>query len=81
LLDDLAKVVTEYPIEVATCLKLIVGKTSRDRYVFLDEKHVKVILSAAMQSKNQEAVIIAEATQDDLLRLGRFEYKEIAQAD
>jgi hypothetical protein len=45
--------------------------------MFLNEKHVKEILNAAMQSKIQEAVTIAEATQDDLLRLGRFEYREL----
>jgi hypothetical protein len=79
LLEDLAKVAPKYPVEAATCLKLLVGKISRDRYVFLDEKYVKEIMIIAMQSKIQEAVTIAEATQDDLLRLGRFEYKEIAQ--
>jgi hypothetical protein len=80
LLEDLAKIAPAYPAETVTCLKLLVGKTSRDRYVFLDEKHVKEILNSAMQSKIQEAVAIAESTQDDLLRLGRFEYKEIAKA-
>jgi len=78
LLEDLAKIAALHPVEVATCLKLLVGKISRDKYVFLDEKRVKEILNAALQSKIQEAVEIAGATQDDLLRHGRFEYKELA---
>jgi len=32
-----------------------------------------------MQSNIQGAATMAEATQDDLLRLGRFEYKELTQ--
>jgi len=80
LLEDLAKVAPAYPVETVTCLKLLVGKISRDRYVFLDEKHVKEIMNVAIQSKSQEAVTIAEKAQDELLRLGRFEYKEIVQS-
>ncbi len=78
LLKDLAQNAAAYPIEVMTCLKLLVGKISRDKYVFLDEKSVKEILNTALQSKIQEAVEIAGATQDALLRHGRFEYKELA---
>jgi hypothetical protein len=77
LLEDLSKVASSHPIEAATCLQKIVGKISKDRYVFLDEKHAKEILRAAMNSNLQEAVKIAELTQDALLRLGRFEYKAL----
>jgi hypothetical protein len=79
LLEDLAKIAPTYPLEATTCLKLLVSKINKDRYVFLDEKHVKEILNAAMQSNIQGAATMAEATQDDLLRLGRFEYKELTQ--
>jgi len=77
LLEDLAKCAPTYPVEAATCLHLIVSKIDRDRYLYLDEKHVKEIVNAAIQSKAADAVKIAEATLDDLLRLGRFEYKEL----
>jgi hypothetical protein len=58
-------------------VQLLVNKISRDRYVFLDSKYVKVILNAALVSNFDEAKTIAESTQDTLLRLGRFEYKDL----
>ena len=45
----------------------------------MDEKSVKEILNTALRSEIQEAIEIAGATQDALLRQGRFEYKELAQ--
>jgi hypothetical protein len=79
LLEDLAKVAPSYPIEAATCLQMIVSKISGDRYVYLDDRPAKEILNVSMNSKIQEAVAIAQYTQDTLLRLGRFEYKDLAQ--
>jgi hypothetical protein len=43
----------------------------------LEARDVRRILNAAVDSKDLEAVAIAEATQDALVRLGRFEYKEL----
>jgi hypothetical protein len=77
LLEDLARVAPAYPIETVVCVQLLVNKISRDRYVFLDSKYVKVILNAALVSNFDEAKTIAESTQDTLLRLGRFEYKDL----
>ncbi len=79
LLEDLAKIAPSYPVEAATCLQLIVSKISEDRYVYLDDKPAKEILNTSLNSKNQDAVAIAQATQDALLRLGRFEYKDLVQ--
>jgi hypothetical protein len=73
----LAKISAQYPLQAAICLKLIVDKISSDRYVFLEARDVRRILNAAVDSKDLEAVAIAEATQDALVRLGRFEYKEL----
>ena len=78
LLEDLAKVASSRPVETVTCLNKIVSMISRDRYVFLDDEHAKVILSTSMNSSFPEAVKIAQLTQDALLRLGRFEYKVFA---
>jgi len=78
LLEDLAKVASSHPVETVTCLNKIVSMISRDRYVFLDDEHAKVILSTSMNSSFPEAVKIAQLTQDALLRLGRFEYKVFA---
>jgi hypothetical protein len=77
LLEDLARVAPVHPIETAMCVRLLVNKISRDRYVFLDAKYVKEIINAALNSNVAEAVKIAESIHDTLLRLGRFEYKDL----
>ena len=78
LLEDLAKIASQYPTEAVTCLQVLVSKITSDRYVYLEEGPTKAILCAAMESKLPEAVKIAESTQDELLRLGRFEYKTLS---
>ena len=80
LLEDLAKVAPNHPLEVAACLQKIVNKISNDRYIYLEDEHAKAILRIAIDSGFPEAVKTAELTQDSLLRLGRFEYKDLTPA-
>lgn len=77
LLEDLAKVAPNYPLEAAACLQKLVNKISNDRYIYLEDEHAKTILRIAITSGIPEAGKTAEITQDSLLRLGRFEYKDL----
>jgi hypothetical protein len=79
LLESLARVSVEFPFETANCLRLIVGKITKEKYVYLDEKSAKEILNVAINSKQKDAANIAQATKDTLLRMGRFEYKDIIE--
>jgi hypothetical protein len=80
LLEDLAKVAPNHPLEAAACLQKLVNKISNDRYIFLEDEHAKAILRIAINSGIPEARKTAELTQDSLLRLGRFEYKDLTCA-
>jgi hypothetical protein len=48
-------------------------------YVYLDELQVKQILRIALNSQIAEAVKLAQTTQDELLRLGHFEYRDLTE--
>jgi hypothetical protein len=80
VVEELAKISSVYPLDTVLCLYLITKKASADKYIFLNEKDVKSILNNAINSGINEAVKIAEETQDNLLRLGRFEYKNLVAA-
>ena len=79
LLEDLADMALEHPLETAQALELIVGKTTKDRYLYLDEEKVKHILRIAENSGIAEAVRLTHAIQDQLVRVGRFEYQNLEQ--
>jgi hypothetical protein len=78
-LEDIAKIARDHPMEAVVCLQLIIKRISTDRYLYMDERNVKQILNAAMSSQIPEAVKIAESAQDDLLRSGRFEFRDLTE--
>ena len=71
------KVSGDYPLETQKCLQLIVEKINFDQTLYLDEQHVKRVLRAGLHSGVQEAAELAQSVQDQLLRLGRFEFREL----
>jgi hypothetical protein len=77
LTESLAEAATRYPLESLECLYELLRKRSAERYVYLNEADVKKILMVAATAHDRHIKKVAADTQDLLLRLGRFEYKDL----
>lgn len=71
VMDTLESLATEYPLLCAKITKIIcTSNTSRNHFIFMYMEKVRAILLKILQSKNQDAIKIADDTIDHLLKLG-----------
>jgi hypothetical protein len=74
---DLSKLISVEPDLVVACfVKLTEGLTSKG-YFYLRPEDVKPILKTGLESKHEQTVEAAKLARDNLLKLGRTEYRDL----
>ena len=77
LTEDLARLLKEEPdVVVAAFAKLTEGLLGRP-YFYLQPEHVKPILKHGLSSKNDDIAQLARIAQDNLLKAGRTEFRDL----
>lgn len=73
----LAHLSSEFPVEAAQCLLLLIERLSPDRLFVLDRDDVRTIVERAFGSKQPGAIEMATTLRDSLLARGQFGFREV----